>query len=350
MATFDPNNPYSYSVLYGSDLSGVNDQLKSLQEALAAVNANPSAYGANADYLKQELTSNIQSQTAVQQALQAQAAEKAYVPGAQAGWSDPTSFAIDAANRAIGAKSGLYTLNNYQHSSNPTAFKAAYDAALSFWNNDIPRQAAALQQQTNEANTNALKSFRLTQPNWDAQLQALRDYYGVNSAGQATGTGKVASATAGARASVFGNAYQASQQANENLARMGLSRSGSKDVVQGGINKQASQSFGAAQQSALTDAAQNMGSYQDWVNQQKTAATNLENQVKQGGLGNFFNQGTQDAVSNYENYIGTEMGSRLQNAQQDIANKQAQDDFTSQLANTFGKAVGTALPYAFALV
>jgi len=336
----DINDPYTYSPVYSADQATSSARLQEMQTMLADVQANPEKYGQNASYLTDELSKNINTQ---QQVLDVINAQKAQADVPNLGSLNPEQKAIESAYfYKTGQKLTYNEIDNLKFDESPFSKNSKnnfyaelktnpnykYRDAVEFWTNGINTLAEQAKQGYDKELGEAIGSFRITRPNWQNQLQSLQDYYGN------TSSGAIGRTIAGARSNIMGNAYRASQQANENLARMGLSRSGAKDVVQRDINQNASSSLGKVQADTLSEAASRIGQYKDWTQQQEDAAKGIERGVQENQYGSLFGSTLNDALSKYQNYVGSEMGSRLSDVQGDISSAAAEDAFLSNLAKS----------------
>jgi hypothetical protein len=362
---FDPNNLSQYGAQYVTDPQAAQQHLQDLMAYQQQVQANPTAYP-NAQFLLSQINDSIASQNQViDYATKKQAYENA-TKGVQelqpklgnvSSLDDITrndSFlGRDAANKAVWAKYGKnfkgFELgagegNILQHLTKLGGQAEAarlwideYKKAVQNAQNQLKQYSGVIQSgDMDKSYGSLLGGFKLPKQDYEYGAQQLRDYYYKPG-------GQVETATQPAVKDIYAKRWGATMASSEGLNQQGLLGGGARKTQKEKINAGAYNQEQGIKADAFGKAEKSIGDYMNYGAQQNTKAADLENQVKNSGMGDIFGSSVGNAIKDYgqSSQLGNQQA--IQQNQQQIQRKEADDKFWNDLAGSVGGIGGTVL-------
>lgn len=361
----NPNDLSQYGAQYVTDPQAAQQHLDDLLAYQQQIAANPSAYP-NADFLNQQITNGINSQkqvvdyanklgqynTATQSIKKLQPDLGSIVSLGDISKND-SLLGRTAANQAVWAKYGRNAkgyelgsgegINRYGIGSNFDAarlWEDAYRKAVKGAQDQLKQNSSVVNSgDADKAYGSLLQGFTLPKQDYKYGADQLKNYYGLND--PTLQSGQIGAALQPQVKDIYAKRWGTTMAGNEGLNAQGLLGSGARKNQQNKINSAAYGQEQGIKSDYVGQAQKSLGDYMNYGAQQDTKAADLENQVKNSGMGSIFGTSVGNAVKDYG------QASQLGNQQAIDANKQTiqkeqeDDAFWNDLAGKIGGTVGT---------
>jgi hypothetical protein len=353
----DPNKIGDISPVYSTDPTVAQQRLADMQALLAQVQANPANYP-NAAYLLQELPKNIEAQTSVAEYARLSGIAPQYqnlVTSQQTYQNQIPVYVniLDIVSRSPHWNVKLPSeLLQYLPPGAPS--EGSKDYLINFYSTWLQNTGDALNrtnqqlqalgpfssQALSSAQRDVVGKFRLTRPDVPTLTRQAQEYFYKPG-------GYIETAMQPLAKNIFSMRYAANNLSNEKLNRMGLFRGGARESEKSDIGSVALRGLGEARGGLESEAAGAISGYQKSLEDLANLATQRENVVRGGTLGDLYG----GAYKTYASDWLTDLSTALARAGTDYqvqAAKSAEDDFLADIARRLGGAVGTGAGIALA--